>query len=108
MTWKRWPGYPRPAPIFYRLYYDSNTGRPLFYSMEDLPGTYIDIDQATYTRNSMRLRVVNGQIQEQQWRVLEKLVPSEQGTACDPWSVAVVVESDRPNQRWSKRTYETR
>lgn len=106
MTTKRWPGYPGPAPVFYRLYYDPDTGRALFYSMEDRPGTYIEIDPETYQHSDPRVRVVNGRIERASWQVIQKLVPSDQGTACDPWSVAVVVAPDRPNQRWSLRTYE--
>lgn len=106
MTFKKWPGYPNPAPIFYRLYYDSVTGRALFYSMEDVPGTYIEIDQETYNRNDSRVRVVNGKIEQFQWQVSQKLVPGQTGTACDPWSVAVVVDSKKPHKRWSLKVYE--
>ena len=106
MTWKRWPGYPGPAPIFYRLYYDPVTGRALFYSMEDVPGTYIEIDQETYNLNKSRVRVVNGKIEEINVEVSEKLVPSDNGTACDPWSVAVEVDPNKSHKRWSLKVYE--
>lgn len=106
MTIKRWPGYPNPAPIFYRLYYDEVTGRALFYSMEDVPGTYIEIDQDTYHLNQSNIKVINGRIQQITVPTSQKLVPGEQGTACDPWSVAVVVAADRPNKKWTLRTYE--
>ena len=97
---------PEPAPIFYRLYYDS-TGTPLFYSMEDLPGTYIDIDQAAYARNSRNVRVRDGKSVEVTWQTSIKIVPGDSGYACDPSDVAIVVADDQPNIKWSKKTYET-
>ena len=77
-------------PIFYRLYHDN--GVPLFFSMEDLPGTYIEIDQETYSRNNSNVRI-------------HKLAPGKTGTPCHPDDVSIVVAPDQPHQRWSKQTY---
>ena len=97
--------WPEIKPVFYRLYYDAD-GNPLFYSMEDVPGTYIEIDQATYSINSMRVRVQDGKLVEVTWRTTNKIVPSTTGTACDPRDVAIVVDTE-PNIKWSKQTYES-
>ena len=42
---------PQPQSVFYRLYYEGE--RPLFYSMEDLPGTYIEVTPEQYARSQM-------------------------------------------------------
>jgi hypothetical protein len=96
---------PEPAPVFYRLYHDA-TGVPLFYTMEDLPGTYIEIDQDTYARSSMRVRVRDGQLVELTWKTTQKITPNGAGTPCDPGDVAIVI-TDQHNTKWSKRVYES-
>lgn len=96
---------PEPAPVFYRLYHD-NHGVPLFYSMEDQPGTYIDIDPATFAANRFDVRVRDGRLLTVCWRTTAKLVPGSTGTSCHPKDVSVVVSDDQPHVRWSKRIYE--
>jgi hypothetical protein len=100
-----WLDVPKPQPVFYRLYHDS-TGVPLFYSMEDSPGTYIEIDQATFARNQFNVRVRDGKLVEIIWKTSAKLVPSDTGTPCHPQDVTIVVGEDKPHQKWSKRIYE--
>jgi len=87
-----------PKPIFYRVYYDDH-GDFLFYSMEDVPGNYLEIDQATYAQSSPRIRVVDGKLYHIKTNVATKLVPSNQGQACDPRDVTVVTTGQH-KQYW--------
>jgi hypothetical protein len=103
--WSILHAMPEPQPVFFRLYHQD--GVPLFYSMEDQPGTYIEIDAETFSRSPMHVRVRDGELVESIWRTTAKLVPSAQGTPCHPDNVAIVVAETEPHQRWSKQTYET-
>lgn len=96
---------PVPKELFYRLYY-SDQGDPLFYSMEDLPGNYIDIDAEFYARSPRNLKVKNGKIHMIAATANRKLVPSDHGTACHAQDVCVVVGDQHPNVKWSLKTYE--
>ena len=97
---------PDPSPPFYRLYHNAN-GIPLFYSMSDEPGTYIEISQEDYHRNASNVRVRNGKLVEVTWKTTTKLVPGNSGSPCHPDNVAVIVAEDQPHIRWSKKTYES-
>ena len=99
-------GVPEPAHPFFRLYHDAD-GVPLFYSMADEPGTYIEISQQQYHAGASNVRVRNGQLVEVSWTTTTKLVPGNSGTPCHPDNVAVVVAEDQPHTRWSKQTYES-
>ena len=99
-----WQATAEPAPIFYRLYYNEQ-GHPLFYSMEDKPGNYIDIDQETYSRSPRNIRVRNGKIVYITQSSTQKLIPNTTGTACDPRDVCVIIDQE-PCTKWSLKTYE--
>ena len=90
--------------IFYRLYYDDN-GSPLFYSMEDLPGNYIEIDRETFARSNPFVRVVNNKLVDNKQIVLSKLVPGTEGIPCHKSTVVLV--DPQSTIRWKTQTYES-
>jgi hypothetical protein len=95
---------PEPTPIFYRAYYNSE-GWVECYSMEDLSGNYIDIDQPTYVL-APYAQVVNGQLKVvKPASTVTKLVPGTVGTACDPQDVCVVTTA-KEHIKWSVKTSE--
>ena len=104
---KAWAEWDRREPdlVFFRLYYDEQ-GLPVTYTMEDLPGVYIEIDQATYSKNSYHVRVINGKLIHIDYtNVYSKLQPNDSGTSCHPQDVAVVVATQL-GTRWKSVTYE--
>jgi hypothetical protein len=74
--------------------------------MEDLPGTYIEVDAEIYARTPMNVRVQNGHLIELKSAV-HRLAPADTGTPCHPNNVAIVVPETEPYQRWSMKTYES-
>ena len=101
--------WPEIQPVTYRLYYDDE-GRPIIYTMEDLPGTYIEVDQATYIYGSFGVKVVEGKLIIIQPAITaKKLQPSQnQGTPCDPRDVCVVVDHSENHQKWNSTINEIR
>ena len=95
---------PAPAPIFFRLYYNDR-GEPVTYSMEHLPGTYIEVDPETYARAPRNVRVQAERLIELKSAV-RRLAPTDTGTPCHPDNVAIVVPDTEPHQRWSMKTHE--
>lgn len=94
--------WPEPKPLFYRLYYNDD-GTPNFYSREDLPGKYIEVDQEIYSNKPFNIRVVDGKLEFIKPVVLiQQLVRSHTGTACHTNDVTVVVEENQPHIKWTK------
>jgi hypothetical protein len=96
---------PETKPVFFRLYYD-DLGAPVIYTMEHLPGNYIEVDAETYARAPSNVCVKNGQLIEIIINRSQKLVPGDIGTPCHPHDVAVVVTGS-DNTQWKKQQYES-
>ena len=87
--------------IFYRLYHDDQ-GFPLFFSQEDLPGNYIDIDQTTYNTPHTHIRVIDGKLVTLDTSsAITKLTPTEYGVPCHPQDVSIVVDTTLPHKIWN-------
>ena len=93
--------WPEPHPVSYRLYYDDH-GNPVIYSMEDLPGNYIEIDPQIYAVGSFRVRVVDQKLIHVRPKIqVKKLQPdTETGTPCSTFDVCVVVREQQPHTKW--------
>jgi hypothetical protein len=97
---------PVPVPQKCRLYHDDQ-GKVLFYTMEDLPGNWIEVDAVTYAQAKHDVRVVNGNIvQMPRQQLIHKLRPSDRGICCDPRDICLIVHEDQPHIRWSIETCE--
>ena len=99
--WSILQAMPESKQIFYRLYYN-DTGFPIIYSMEHLPGNYIEVDQSTYVLAPFNVRVINGKlVYIKPMITVKKLQPSTDGTACNPQDVCIVVDTDQPHTKWN-------
>jgi hypothetical protein len=102
--WEVWNNYvwPEPKPASYRLYYKED-GSPDFYTMEDLPGTWIEVPQQIYILSPGNVRVSNGVLKFlPTTECFQKLRPSTEGTGtrCDPRDICMVVDNDCPGTHW--------
>ena len=95
--------WPDIKPVFWRLYHDAQ-GQPICYSMEDLPGTWIDVTPEEYQLADLHVRVINRRIHKLNGTTSRKLVhDNESGTPCHPEDITIVVSPDQTNQRWKIR-----
>lgn len=88
----------------YRLYYNKETGEPLFYSMEDLDGDYLTVTREQHSEGRYDILVLNGKIVRQNDAVSwTKLAPSETGTRCRADNVMIV--DNNSDIKWASKTY---
>ena len=91
--WQVWNSFtwPEVKQVSYRCYY-LDDGTVDFYTMEDLPGNYIEVEQSIYVLAPKPARVVNGCLEIIKPKVtVQKLAPAEHGTQCHQHDVSVVV-----------------
>jgi len=90
----------------FRLYYDPEDGRVLFYSMEDVPGEYIIVDRHTFEMHRFDVKVRDGVIIKVKHPASWKLVPAESAPyACHAKDITIIVDDDHPNQKyWTVET----
>ena len=92
---------PETIPISYRLYY-ADDGTPIIYSMEALPGNYIEVDQETYALSPFNVQVINNKLTYIKPVItVKKLQLSATGIACDPYDVCIVVDENHPHKKWT-------
>ena len=95
---------PQPAELEYRLYYDPESGEPLFYTSTDEPGTYIVVDKTTYNIGNYHCVVKDGKIFNLNTvGAYRKLVPSDTGVTTHTDNVMIITETGK---NWAIKTYE--
>jgi len=103
--WDIMAAIPEPQPLTYRLYHDDQ-GLLLFYSMDRVPGNYIEITAKQFHAGATNVRVKDGQLVTVKFTTTTVLDHSDHGVPCHPDNVAIVVTTEQEHQCWSKRTYE--
>lgn len=87
----------------FRLYYDPEDGRVLFYSMEDLPGDYLVIDRHTFEMHRFDVKVRDGKIIRVKHPASWKLVPAETAEyACHGRDITIIVDDSADYKRYWK------
>ena len=88
----------------YRLYYDPESGNPLFYSSEDDAGAYLVVDKETYNIGNYNCRVVNGKIINLNvTKIYCKFVPSDSGITTHSDNIMLIAMQGK---NWKLKTYE--
>jgi hypothetical protein len=105
-AWKEFQ-WPEPLVPSYRLYYNDD-GTPKYYSMEDMPDKYVEVDAEIFAIRPWNVKVVDGKlIRIDPPVIVQKLRPGQQtGTLCDPRDVCVVVHTNNSHVTWNKTTNE--
>jgi hypothetical protein len=100
---------PKIEPPEFRLYYEEETGKVLFYTCEKPEGKFIIIDSVTFACARQDVRVVDGKLSTvNPALVISKLIPNDQqGIKCLKEDISIIAE-DTINevQLWKLETYE--
>ena len=92
----------KPAVFDFRLYYNKETGEPLFYTMENLDGDYITITREQFAECRYDIKVKDGKIERIRFIAIGKLVPADSGYGTLQTDVSIVGDEIH----WEMKTYE--
>ncbi len=93
-----------PDTLEYRLYYDKESGDPLFYSTEDKEGEYIIIDRLQYIASNYGCCIEKGKLVIKTPSNIFKLVHGTTGTECHKNDITLITKTN--SQCWKFRLYE--
>jgi hypothetical protein len=102
---------PKIIPPEFRLYYDEESGKVLFYTCEKPEGKFIIVDQVTFACARMDMKVVDGRLTSgSPSAVITKLMPdSEKGIECALEDISIIgYGSFNDTQKWKLNVYELR
>lgn len=100
------------APVIeqpeFRLYYEKDSGKVLFYTCDKPEGDFVIIDKITYAAARHDIRVVNGKISKVQSNlIVTKLVPNKnEGQLCEAEDISIITTDEKNGIRWKLKTYE--
>lgn len=99
---------PKIDPPEFRLYYDEETGKVLFYTCEKPEGKYLVIDSTTYAQGRPDIRIINGKISTvSNHCVVSKLMPNDiEGQLCEEEDISIVSNEHYGTIKWKLNTYE--
>lgn len=100
---------PKIEPPEFRLYYEEDTGKVLFYTCEKPEGKFIVIDSITFACARQDLRVVDGRLSTvTPASIISKIIPSDTGTKCLKEDVSIIAsdDTDAEIQHWKLSVYE--
>ena len=99
---------PKIEPPEFRLYYEEETGKVLFYTCEKPEGKYLVIDSVTFACARHDVRVIDGRLSTVNPAfIVSKLIPSEEGTTCLREDISIIASKDHADtQDWKMITYE--
>jgi hypothetical protein len=95
---------PEKQKIFFRLYYNKKNGDLIEYSMEDLPGDYIEITAEQFAESNPYVYVKDGKIKKRKMLTYGKLVPSATGYPTHATDVSIV--DPESTTFWDFKTYD--
>jgi len=99
--------WPEPVHVSYRLYYNDD-GSPKCYTMEDLPGKYIEVDREIYIGHFWNVCVENNKLKilPITKRVNKLSLCTDQGTTCHTQDICVIVDKLHNHKKWTMTEYE--
>ena len=90
----------------YRLYYNPD-GTPKHYTMQELEGDYIFVDQQTFQCCRYDIVVVGGKIKSLNENSIARYYISDESataTCCDPHDITLIVDKTQQHIFWDYRT----